>query len=286
MTTRTYTSPLDHTTDAGFRAWGSELGVNLALAGLVQTADTGQINWGTAVRPGTHTAAGYEIWRLPDSSLYFKFEFGTAGGGSLSNMWITVGTGSNGSGSLTGQQSTRSVFFSGNVAASATTNYATYLSVTNNSLSIVFKMNSWSGSYPMGVCVVGKSVDSSGAPTSVGFMVIRSNSSSGVSAQSVRTAATAETFSDASAGYAAFPGQPASSLAGGNYQAYQFFLNLPDVQPFAFACGVALPDAPKLTSFSVAMVGGVSRTYLSLGSLGLTVSGYTTASFGLAAIYE
>ena len=36
MATATTNTPIDHTTDAGFRAWGSELSGMLADVGLVQ----------------------------------------------------------------------------------------------------------------------------------------------------------------------------------------------------------------------------------------------------------
>src|ERR1043165_7959340 len=98
MTTQSWSSVVDHSGDAGFRAWGSELSTKLAAAGLVQTSDTGQINWATVTGPGTNTAGGYEIWRFADSTLYLKMEYGTAtGSASAPGLWCTVGTGSNGS---------------------------------------------------------------------------------------------------------------------------------------------------------------------------------------------
>src|SRR3954462_11008588 len=103
-----FTTPLDHTSTTGFRAWGSEFSAGLATVGLVQTADTGQINWSTVTIPGANTAAGYEIWRFADSTLYLKFEYGTAPSTVQPQMWITVGTGSNGSGTITGTNQTSS----------------------------------------------------------------------------------------------------------------------------------------------------------------------------------
>jgi hypothetical protein len=100
--------------DATFRAWGSGIAAKLAAAGLVQTADTGQINWTTVLTPAAvSTAQGYEIWRLDDAlhataPIYIKIEYGS-GITSAANpgLWFTFGTGSNGAGTLTGPISTR-----------------------------------------------------------------------------------------------------------------------------------------------------------------------------------
>lgn len=101
-------------TDAEFRAWGSAVGIKLALMGLVQTSDTGQINWTTVVKPaGASASQGYEIWRFADSlqatdPVFIKLEYGSSSvASSIAGMWITVGTATNGAGTLTGTTSTR-----------------------------------------------------------------------------------------------------------------------------------------------------------------------------------
>lgn len=98
------------TSDAEFRAWCQSIHDGMAAVGLVQTADTGQINLSTVARPGASTTkAGYEIWKFPTSDplqatrpLYIKISYGT---GSLSTsrpgIWFRIGGGSNGSGTLT-----------------------------------------------------------------------------------------------------------------------------------------------------------------------------------------
>ncbi len=111
MTTSAPTLTLNNTTDAFFRAWGSGISAALAAIGLVQTADTGQINWSTVTRPlADLTAQGYEIWRFNDAlqstrPIFIKIEYGAgaATGTAVSAaLWITVGTSSNGAGTITG----------------------------------------------------------------------------------------------------------------------------------------------------------------------------------------
>lgn len=56
------------TTDAAFRTWGLAYNAKLAAAGLVQTADTGQIDWATVLAAtAINTVQGYEIWRFDDA---------------------------------------------------------------------------------------------------------------------------------------------------------------------------------------------------------------------------
>lgn len=96
----------DVTTDAGFRAWAQKVHDALAAVGLVQTSDTGQINLTTVTAPALGAFAGYEIWRFNDAEqashpIYMKVEYGKAGATTQPALRWTVGTGSNGSGTLT-----------------------------------------------------------------------------------------------------------------------------------------------------------------------------------------
>lgn len=102
----------DITTDAGFRAWGSKIAKALAEVGLIQTADSGQINWTTVTTPAVNaTYAGYEIWRFNDSAqsgqpIYMKVEYGRAAAASRPSIRMTYGRGSDGAGTLTKPSST------------------------------------------------------------------------------------------------------------------------------------------------------------------------------------
>jgi hypothetical protein len=98
--------------DAEFRIWGVFLSDSMQSAGWTKTADTGQIDWTTVARAaGTNTSQGYEIRKSPTQAgytdFYLKIEYGSAASVSLTSLWITIGTGSNGSGTLTGVVSSR-----------------------------------------------------------------------------------------------------------------------------------------------------------------------------------
>lgn len=132
MTTASTTTVVDMTSDAGFRNWVQEIITMLfTTLGATQTADTGQINTTTVTRPGTaNTSAGYVIGRFNDtaqatSPVFFKLEFGTAAVATTSvQMWMTIATNSNGSGTLSGVVGTR-VSMGGGTPASSSTAYVT-----------------------------------------------------------------------------------------------------------------------------------------------------------------
>lgn len=92
--------------DADFRAWASGIAAQLAAAGMVQTADTGQINLATALRPAASNFAGYQMWRFDDAlqatkPIFMKIEYGVGSIVDKPALAVTWGTGVNGAGSFT-----------------------------------------------------------------------------------------------------------------------------------------------------------------------------------------
>lgn len=113
MSAQTVTRAPISDTDANFRLWGKAISDQFAAGGLIQTADTGQINWTTVTAPGAiNTYQGYEIWRSNDAAggivnWYMKIEYGSnASNANQPRIRVTFGWGSNGSGTLTGTTST------------------------------------------------------------------------------------------------------------------------------------------------------------------------------------
>src|SRR5512138_2499573 len=83
MATDAWTRTFPNSDDGEFRSWGSDLSSRLAGVGLVQTSDTGQINWGSVSRPSEDNYGGYEVWRFDDAlqgtaPVFIKIEYGTA----------------------------------------------------------------------------------------------------------------------------------------------------------------------------------------------------------------
>jgi hypothetical protein len=113
MTTFTgtiYSYPRAGVTNADFQTILTKWKEALDSAGLIQTADTGQLDPATATYPASaNVEAGYWIYRFNDSlqgadPIFLRFGLGRGSyhGGTIYYR-LTVGQGSNGSGTLTGQ---------------------------------------------------------------------------------------------------------------------------------------------------------------------------------------
>lgn len=274
MTTLSWSTVVDHTSDAGFRAWGLELNTKFAACGLVQTADTGQINWATVTRPGVSTVGGFETWHLPGSALFFKIEYGTDTLAAVPELFVTVGTGTNGSGTITGAAtSTRASFVMNAVSITSTvTAYQSLLCVTAASLGLVWKFgsNSITTPTPRGFMVAGLSVDASGAPSSVGFYILtqpHGSNSPVANFQTVRLAATAAARA-VHTNFCLFTGAPTASSDGTNNQAYLHWMDTPSDIPCLYSASVIQTELVPGATASMTLVGSTPHTYISVGGAG------------------
>lgn len=295
MTTASWNTVITHSTDAQFRAWGSEFASKLAAIGLVQTADTGQINWVTVTRPAINTMAGYEIWRFNDATqgsapIFLKVEYGTGTTATFPGMFLTVATGSNGSGTLTGQSTTRIICSRAGAATDTVTNWQSYASNIDGQMFICNKMNTPTvGLAAMGFAIF-RTVDSTGAPTTTGFVVYVMPTTNTVSSvpivQSVRTAATAVSFTANSTGLFSFVVHGVtSSVDGANTQAYLHWMPTPKVQPVLGVCTMIVAEAAFGTTFSTTLVGTTPRTYISLAAA-LGLGGPAVSGGAMCMLYE
>lgn len=100
--------PYQLTDDAAFRVWVSGIDAALVACGLVNTADTGQLDPATALKPVAAGVAGYRIYRFADSlqatmPIFIKVSFGALGSGvTTPRLVVQIGTATNGAGVLTG----------------------------------------------------------------------------------------------------------------------------------------------------------------------------------------
>jgi hypothetical protein len=107
MATSELTAIPNQDDNAAFRAWGQQVAASLEAAGLVQTADTGQINWSTVTIPtGGNQSRGYEVYCFDDdlqatAPVFIRIDYGSNGnGGSYPGMKLHVGTVTDGAGNL------------------------------------------------------------------------------------------------------------------------------------------------------------------------------------------
>lgn len=294
MTTQSWSTVLDHTGDAGFRAWGSEFAVKLAAAGLVQTADTGQVNWVTVTRPGTNTEGGFEIWRMNDAAqatapVFFRIGYGTGATATTPRIQITAGTASNGTGTITGTALTTARSTGANAASSAVIAYQSLLCVTTGFFGFSWKIGAASANVPQSNFLFCRSCDTSGVIDVRGAFVLWGiGATTGFTAyQFLRYAATAAAFTARTA-TAEFPGVvpgvPTSSLVGSDNQAYLHWMAIPQVLPVLGSCTIVRSEVSVTSTFSVTLVGATPHTYVAMGSCGAEASG--NPIYGLAMLWE
>lgn len=94
----------DSSTLANFKQWAQAVSAWMSTCGYTQTSDTGQVNWSSIASVPGSGAYVYEIWASNDglTTYYLKIEYGNVSGTNCPGLAVTMGTGSNGSGALTG----------------------------------------------------------------------------------------------------------------------------------------------------------------------------------------
>lgn len=98
----------DSSTLTNFKDWAQAISSAFTTFGWVQTADTGQVNWASIVSAPAANGYVYEIWHPADAlqtgatAYYVKVEYGNQGTVASPQIRLTIGTGTNGSGTITG----------------------------------------------------------------------------------------------------------------------------------------------------------------------------------------
>lgn len=267
MTTSTSSTRLRHDSDATFREWGLEFATHLAAIGLIQTADTGQINWATVTRAAANTEAGFEIWRFDDalqatSPIYIRFGYGTGNGANRSRIQMTVGVGTNGAGVITAGGS----WVIENVSGGATDNLVntvlnSYFCYDGGTLGFFWKTTSASRA----CCVITRTVDSDGVYDGDGAFIASfgNNRISTACMNFVGTDSitTKRTFS-ATASICHWPQSPAASLVGSDQQVACAYGTYPRFRPLIGLLGCLNAEFGVGVTLTATMVGATSHTYL------------------------
>lgn len=290
MTTQSWSTRIRHDTDATFREWGLEFNTKLAAAGLVQTADTGQINWTTVTLPGTNTDGGYEIWKLNDSlfgtaPVYFRLDYGTGGGTNIPRVKFTVGTGTDGAGVITGTAKTAANTFSVQASQVGDVARQSYLCVAEGFFGIHWKTDADAGNGANGFFIFARTVTGSGVPdATAGLVIWGSGNSSQLNTQALRFAATAAAYPqksvpDSMVGF--FAQSPSATTAGSDIQAAVAWTRSPFMVPLIGICGVLSTEVSIGSTFTVTIVGSTPHTYIGLSNSAGAFGHSTAGSSGL-----
>lgn len=262
-------------TDAQFRAWGSAIGVKLLAMGLIQTPDTGQINWTTVLAPlSANQVQGYEVFRFNDAlqataPVFIKLEYGSGNATANPAIWVSLGAGSNGAGSLTGILSARQSVVC-NAAAGPIT---AFWSGDTNRFAFCFQGTAAAATL---LIALERSVDTTGALT--GEAVLIGLQSGSTIAQRAWNCATGP-YSAFETSWGAMGGQAAPfGTSGTQVACYPVFYNK----------GVFMPYALNLFAYVDATIGanvpitfpvyGTPHTYMPLGAAAITTTLMRTAA--------
>lgn len=297
MTTSAVANTFAQDTNAHFQAWYNEVITALfTTLGVTQTTDTGQIG-ATAAIPAINTSAGYVIGRFNDTlqgtaPIFFKLEFGAGAATGDPQMWLTVGTGSNGSGTITngggGAVTTRCAILTGAAAPnSLVTSYTSrycYLATTQiGALWIGFKYGAINGAVygAFGGFLIARTSDGSGNASAAGVVILTSalnatnpgNSTANGYAQyisfasaSVIPAAPANAWESQPTGVASIVGL-ATLIESSSSFVFPIYTIDPVVKLNAYAGTCLVSDFALATTSAFNLVGATPITFISAGAI-------------------
>lgn len=157
----------DSSTLANFKQWAQAISGAFSTFGWTQASDTGQVNWSTISSVPGSAAYVYEIWKPGDAltAFYLKVEYGNFSGTNSPCIRVSIGTGTNGSGTLTGfvtQLYTTQTF--GITPSSTTSQYECDFSGDSGRVGVMMWRNAANNQQQF--FGVERSLNSSGTPTS------------------------------------------------------------------------------------------------------------------------
>lgn len=171
MATNHWIHTASHVTAADFKSWVSSITEGLATVGLAVADDTGQLDVDAiSTLPAGGAFAGFQIWYLNDSlhvsaPIYIKLEYGT-GSGDRPAFAVTVGSGTNGAGTLTGIFGKRAVYSPGFPFNAGT--QKSFACKVEGCVWMAFADNGLNGSAKSFFFMVARSTDLDGTPTAEG----------------------------------------------------------------------------------------------------------------------
>lgn len=261
--------------DANLRIWLTEYIGMLVSAGLVQTADTGQINLSTVTIPGVNqTLIGFFLLRFNDSlqptaPIYIKISIYRANSAANINFSIEVGTGSDGAGNVTGtKQTISSTGLTGATPGAGT--YNSYAIHKEGFAAMVWKLagTTSSTSFCNPSFLIQRTVDNTGAPTADGVHVLSTSTnlnSTNAYGRCFRLRFLPTT--DVGAVYESWmmgfmPGPSTDSRVGLAPQIFTHWVMMPKQRPLLFSAACVRSEVAAGNQFPLKMVGTVARNYI------------------------
>jgi hypothetical protein len=244
-------------------------------AGIVQTADTGQINFSTVLMPSaTNTDAGYAIYRFNDSRqgtdpLFLKIIYGKGNNHYGPRMRVQIGQGSNGSGTLTGNLSNIGIVGGSTGTPAVTSSIQTYACHADGFLSVCVGPGNTANGYPCSQMQITRTRD----PATYAFdslgVIMHVDNGSPIGCGLMHFTRTLNNYfaGSASAHYCIAPGTPASTaLSNGDKQLYPHFYADPQVRQLWSQFTVRSSEiGAGQTTFTASPVLAQARTFICYG---------------------
>ena len=283
----TYSAPIaaSVSTTTYMRAFAHFIVDQLSAWGWVQTADTGQTATDSLpAEANTNTVGGYQIWRMGDAlqataPVFLKIEFGSSSTSSAPAVWLTIGTGTDGAGNLTGQVSTRFVL---GTTVNSTTAQTCYASGATNRCAFAMFMGIQTATYSLFFSIE-RSKDASGSDTGDGIIIFGAAANGTVKTQYLPASGTISAIQS----YPALPVyQGITTLANGSDVG--MIPLFPQGQLGAVNPGNTIwfyyqPDLVALNPISATLKGS-SHTILPLGVITTAYSNWASHSYAM--LYE
>jgi len=245
-------------TNAEFRLMSSFMADVMQSGGITKTADTGQIDLTTANFPGSNdTYAGYEIRAFTDAlqataPVYLKIEYGRGPGANCFAVRLTWGSGSDGSGTITGT-------FSGGTAtqhrlAEGTSTFTnSFVSAGTCRFAVVFQTTTLNS-----ILVFERTINASKVYTSDGIMILPYKTGQTTGSRLVPRTGTAPTAEVTSSGGSCLP--PQSQTSGlrpdSNKAVYPYyFFGTGQVYPCTNLVGCFTADYTADNTYTVNVLG-------------------------------
>lgn len=274
MATQVYSGMVNNTSDAYFRKWSQDLHNAIVAAGMVQTADTGQITFASAVKPtSSSTSAGYTVYRFNDSQqstapLFVRLDWGTGNAASAPGLRITIGSGSSGSGAITGAYVTN--FLNGTTSNHNTTNlFQTRVCVRDGLFWFASGMGASSNGCSLFLMIARRANQTTATPAGTGFTWLSHSNGTYSGGRHNTATGYGGTFSNGAMALNVSE-MGATLVDGADPQALIHFAAYPNIEVNPFAVTVNRNELGNNAQFPLAPLAGVSRNFVSLGAEGST----------------
>lgn len=295
MATSTFTMVPDAvTSDATWRTFAAAVGTALQAVGFIATSDTGQVTWSAQTRAGATLGVNYEVRKFTDAAqgtnpFFIRIDYYVTS--SVPLIAITVGTGTNGAGSINANASPVIVIFD----RQSTSSFTGLVRYDTSSIQIAFGQSiSVTDTACGSFCSISRTVDTTGAynATGVNILVACSPVAAAMKAQFV-SAAGNNPAAATQAPVTNFPALTASAtntVFGVNWGLFPAFPNTgplgnPDLSALFFSSKVLASGG--LQQITVQFY-GTGHSYIGLTNLSATqtVSGSTADTIGIYMRWE